>query len=420
MTYPDNSAWMPPAFWVDDEGQRLLNSMSEGVLTLGRDGLIRWASQPLLKMLDLTAHDLPNRHPHTVFHQSQIPQSQCPDCQAFEAGAVRMSTAFLSSSGQMLPVRVSVLPSSGNRNGKSLVIEAITDETERVQTLNNLALQAQSLQHLFDQIPAAIYLYQETFVYANAYFLDVMGYTLDELREHSIFDTGVYPESQRDTILATVRRRLRGEQFTAKYLLEMKKKTGETFWTQQVSNTIFYQHQWMGLGIWIDNPEIVQYRELAETDSLLAIPNRRAFDGALVYHIQNAQRSNKLFSLVMFDIDHFKTINDTYGHAVGDRVLQELVSVIQQKLRAEDILARFGGEEFMLILPGTTVEGALTQAQRLCDHIASHHFTLNYQLTCSFGVGMWSPGQSPQHFLRRVDAALYRAKARGRNRVERS
>ncbi|MHB1956156.1 MAG: diguanylate cyclase domain-containing protein, partial [Sulfobacillus sp.] len=63
---------------------------------------------------------------------------------------------------------------------------------------------------------------------------------------------------------------------------------------------------------------------------------------------------------------------------------------------------------------------ALTQAQRLCDHIASHHFTLNYQLTCSFGVGMWSPGQSPQHFLRRVDAALYRAKARGRNRVERS
>ena len=178
----------------------------------------------------------------------------------------------------------------------------------------------------------------------------------------------------------------------------------------------------LGLG-WGQRRQKLAHRHTLRTsvtDSLTGLYNYGYFMECLDRELHRAQRYGGSVTLVMFDIDHFKTINDTYGHAVGDRVLQELVSVIQQKLRVEDILARFGGEEFMLILPGTTIEGALTQAQRLCDHIASHHFTLNYQLTCSFGVGMWSPGQSPQHFLRRVDAALYRAKARGRNRVERS
>ena len=123
-------------------------------------------------------------------------------------------------------------------------------------------------------------------------------------------------------------------------------------------------------------------------------------------------------SFMMLDIDKFKLINDTYGHQVGDDILVELAQLVESKTRKTDSFARWGGEEFVMILPETTVEMAFKVAENLRVIIASHTFTDNLSITCSFGVASLGEGESQKSVMKRADEALYRAKQAGRNRVE--
>jgi len=120
----------------------------------------------------------------------------------------------------------------------------------------------------------------------------------------------------------------------------------------------------------------------------------------------------------MFDIDHFKNINDTHGHTVGDLVLADLAALVQHAIRDTDTLGRWGGEEFMILTPVTTLIDALEFAERLREGIESKFFPVAGQLTCSFGVAEATEGESLEALFHRVDKALYKAKHNGRNRVE--
>jgi diguanylate cyclase (GGDEF)-like protein len=122
-------------------------------------------------------------------------------------------------------------------------------------------------------------------------------------------------------------------------------------------------------------------------------------------------------SLLLFDIDHFKTINDTHGHLAGDQVLVELTRRVRQHLRTGDLLARWGGEEFVVLLPHTRGEDALELAEKLRHLIAGEPFPAAGQVTSSFGVAEFRPHETSDLWLTRVDGALYAAKAGGRNRV---
>jgi diguanylate cyclase (GGDEF)-like protein len=171
------------------------------------------------------------------------------------------------------------------------------------------------------------------------------------------------------------------------------------------------------------NRELVQANRkielLARTDALTGLGSRRALDEALQRETARAQRRTEPLSLIMADLDHFKSINDRFGHGAGDQALVRAAAVLLAGLRPYDLAARYGGEEFVLLLPAETTEGALAVAERVRRQIAEIELPeCPGGLTVSLGVATWAAGESPEEFVARADAALYVAKRSGRNRVE--
>lgn len=171
-----------------------------------------------------------------------------------------------------------------------------------------------------------------------------------------------------------------------------------------------------------DHKELVaQLHRQSITDELTRAYNRRHFMEVLDREFSRFKRYRTHCSVATFDFDHFKQINDTYGHAGGDAVLREISALIRKRLRGSDILARLGGEEFSLILPETTAADATQFAEQLREQIASqqfHHDICSFTCTASFGVAEFDPDDPTlDAILKRADNALYQAKASGRNRV---
>lgn len=154
----------------------------------------------------------------------------------------------------------------------------------------------------------------------------------------------------------------------------------------------------------------------ARRDHLTGAANRRAFDRALIGLVRSAQAGGTELSLMLFDIDHFKAVNDHHGHDVGDAVLNTLTRLVQQRLRKTDLLARWGGDEFALLLPDTPLQGACQLAERLRADVAGAD-TPGPRVTISIGLVAFKAGNTARDMLLRVDEALYRAKRAGRNRV---
>lgn len=157
---------------------------------------------------------------------------------------------------------------------------------------------------------------------------------------------------------------------------------------------------------------------LAYTDFLTGLPNRRQLFEVLAQQVRGKQRYGGEFSVILFDLDRFKHINDVFGHARGDRVLEEVARVVRASLRESDIIGRWGGEEFLVIAPHTNHQQAISLAERLREALADHAFDLTGPVTASFGVATYKPGTSLDQLLRLADKALYCAKENGRNRVE--
>jgi diguanylate cyclase (GGDEF)-like protein len=155
----------------------------------------------------------------------------------------------------------------------------------------------------------------------------------------------------------------------------------------------------------------------ATTDALTGLPNRLKFDQALADEMLRAARYKTPLSLVLYDVDHFKQVNDTFGHQVGDHVLTELSRLVPNLIRSTDLLARWGGEEFVILVPGCDGPMAFAAAQKLRAAIGQREFAEVGSVTCSFGVAQYAPGETAEAFIARADDALYRAKINGRNQV---
>ena len=157
--------------------------------------------------------------------------------------------------------------------------------------------------------------------------------------------------------------------------------------------------------------------EIAYTDSLTEIYNRLHFNRLLEAEIDKVKRYDIQLSIIFFDIDHFKQINDTHGHPMGDTILKELTEVIASANRSSDIFARYGGEEFIVLAASTSIDGAVEHAQRLKQDIEQHRFPIG-RVTASFGVTSFdSKTDDMESLLERADKALYQAKSDGRNCV---
>lgn len=158
---------------------------------------------------------------------------------------------------------------------------------------------------------------------------------------------------------------------------------------------------------------------MARNDALTGLLNRGIFNMEIQKEFERAQRYGRTLGLVLFDIDHFKTFNDTYGHQMGDYVLQELGRIVRANIRGHDIGARYGGEEFAIILPETPLEGGLIQAERLRQAVVHHAFVkdgISLRITVSLGIASNDHSiLSMDELIRAADRSLYQAKAAGRN-----
>jgi len=168
--------------------------------------------------------------------------------------------------------------------------------------------------------------------------------------------------------------------------------------------------------------ELTRVRLLSLTDELTGLPNRRAFLRRIEDEVARVQRYGFPLSLSLIDLDHFKQVNDKYGHAGGDEVLQLYSKNILSIFRHHDLVARYGGEEFAVLLPNTDAEGALRALTKVKNRAAETRWQPNGQMipvpSFSSGVSLYKPGETASAFIERADKALYRAKRLGRNRVE--
>jgi len=166
--------------------------------------------------------------------------------------------------------------------------------------------------------------------------------------------------------------------------------------------------------------ELSKLSRLSTIDPLTLVANRGAFDRRLAEEVDRVTRYQTSFSLIMVDIDHFKHVNDTYGHPNGDRLLRGFGKLIDSRTRLSDFVARFGGEEFVVILPEANLNTAVNVAEKVRQHFSRTNFHLESEkvkLSASFGVSQFRAGDTPETVLKRADDALYLAKRRGRNRT---
>lgn len=195
-------------------------------------------------------------------------------------------------------------------------------------------------------------------------------------------------------------------------------------WIQRIPTGIAFAHDLFAFALANALLILFMYRltreqeHSSQTDFLTRLPNRLHGYSALEYEIERAARYHNMFVVILFDIDHFKKINDTYGHPAGDAVLRDFAGFAQQHIRRTDILTRWGGEEFLLLMPETDLASGRLKADHLRMQIRNRAFYKGIRVTCSFGVTAFYPRDTTNTLLERADAALYRAKANGRNCVE--
>ncbi len=166
------------------------------------------------------------------------------------------------------------------------------------------------------------------------------------------------------------------------------------------------------------NEEMLE--KLARTDTLTGLLNRRAFFGIFEYERSKSSRKNNELSIIMGDIDHFKEKNDKYGHDMGDYILKTTAEIFKNNLRKQDSICRWGGEEFVILLPEVCLQAAITVAEKLRKKIESHDFVftdISIQVTMSFGVSRFDPQKNFDENLKITDKYLYRSKENGRNQV---
>jgi diguanylate cyclase (GGDEF)-like protein len=159
-------------------------------------------------------------------------------------------------------------------------------------------------------------------------------------------------------------------------------------------------------------------QELVDTDQLTHVANRRGLDTHLLSEIDRAGRMHRPLSVLMVDIDHFKKVNDSYGHPVGDIVLRQIADILRDSARSMDFVTRYGGEEFVMLLPESPLDMARNVAERIRQRVEGQSFgQITHPITISLGVAQWREEEDAEQLLARVDTALYQSKQQGRNRV---
>jgi len=246
-------------------------------------------------------------------------------------------------------------------------------------------------------------------------FCRISEYEEDELLGRTIFEL-FHEDSLRDVRSGLLENIYAGKVWKGE--IKRVTKYGDIFWTQSMLHPVFKNGMKTGfLSVSSDISDKKRIEIISVTDKLTGIFNRMKLDEVLSTEFTRFRRFGHPYSLIVFDIDFFKRVNDTYGHLAGDEVLKALATLIKSSIREADVFGRWGGEEFLIICCGTELDGAFNLASKLRRKVELFEFPEVDKLTCSFGVAQIDESGT-ENMVKRADDALYRAKQGGRNRVE--
>jgi len=270
------------------------------------------------------------------------------------------------------------------------------------------------------------------FSYSNAKFDEIFGYSSEEILDLEPLQTAV--ESDRGLVAENIDKRLRGEVGQRQYVFHGLRKNGAVIDIECHSSVMHVGKRLVLISLLMDITERtraegavqvlqVKLREQSTHDALTGLHNRHFLEESFGRELLIAKRDGRPVSVILGDLDHFKTINDRDGHLAGDEVLRVFGNLMKHNARASDIICRYGGEEFLLVLPGMTEEGAIERAEELRRAMAAtpvKHHTSQITVTASFGVATFPiHGRTADELIAAADGALYSAKTDGRNRVNR-
>jgi diguanylate cyclase (GGDEF)-like protein/PAS domain S-box-containing protein len=295
---------------------------------------------------------------------------------------------------------------------------SLFDISIRKKLIKDLNTKQNLFNSLTEQMPEGVVLFDQYILYSNVKFEKLLDYKEKELytkkficlideNDNSIFNDVVTKLSiSRKTHIETS--------------VRMLKKNGSSVWTRLSIKRIKQDEKNIFLAVVSDVSksidELNKLTVLAYYDKLTGIYNRRKFDELLNLEYKISKRYGRALSALFFDIDHFKKINDTYGHDNGDMVLSSLSALISQQIRETDIFARWGGEEFIILLPETNKENAVLIAQEIMGSLSSYSFPEVGKVTISIGVSTLKGNERLNTFIKRLDEALYSSKKNGRDK----
>jgi diguanylate cyclase len=294
-----------------------------------------------------------------------------------------------------------------------MVGELINEAIGRIELSNDFLVElSKDLFKMEEQLSSYQDYNRETHQMSSDFHNDILSHT-DEM--DSAFNS--------DRSLQDVRHLLTSKLNTISKAIEIKRESDEARLQEADANITELQNN-----LRIYKEEILQIRERSKSlekevllDPLIQINNRRAYDLQIRENLRRFHRNGEQFSLILIDIDHFKKVNDAYGHKAGDKCLQEIAKLIKSSLRQSDFLARYGGEELIVILPGSDAAGAQNVAEKIRSCIANARFCFKDEIipvTISLGVTVvMASDTDPDTPFIRVDEAMYRAKKGGRNRA---
>ncbi len=271
--------------------------------------------------------------------------------------------------------------------------------------------------------------------YVTDAFCELSGYSREEIlgKTHSLIGDPKNPSSTFASLWKTI---LGGNSYHG--VLKNQHKNGTNYWLDTYIVPVFDENKRItGFGAFRQNitdkmqlkelneelekrvaERTVEIERIAVTDALTGLFNRHRFNEELKDALALYKRYQSPIALAIFDIDHFKRVNDTYGHNRGDKVLATFARLLKKNMRQTDKLARWGGEEFVILFMNTEINGALLAAENLLDIIRNHLFEEVGVITCSIGLAVLMPSDTPESFLQHADSALYLAKESGRDQVQ--
>ena len=399
--------------------------LQEGKITFSnsKTGELLGYSQDELEYRDFLTLLTPEERPKVAeFYKKRLQGEEVPSI---------YETMALTKDGRELPMEFNV--SLIDDDGKPAVLAFVRDISFRVDAERSMRVEKALFEGLFDNAPESIVLVTPDSIITrvNRAFLSMFGWEREEVMGKNIDELLTSQETRSEAYSITHEIKDGAELYTEIETMRLK-KDGTPLDVSIIGVPVALNNEKLAVyGIYRDISQrkaderalkeaTKKLEELARTDPLTGLLNRRGLLEMMEYEIKRAKRSGKRFSVIMGDIDHFKEINDLFGHDTGDIILENLADIMKKTLRSQDIISRWGGEEFLILLPETPLTGAQCAAeklrQRIMDHV--HHIRdMEFNVTITFGVCEVKSDFDTEICIKRADNALYQGKESGRNRV---